>query len=246
MPTRLERLGERYRKRFLDGMCRQLNGLFDGVVGGQQRAKFFDVDAIDPRLHQLDENHDAIRSELLGLLDQQDRLPQYHDLDPVQQRISGTTPGKWNVFVLYAMGRTLSSARRCCPRTTAILDAIPNKFEAFFSILEPRKSVPAHNGPYLGYLRYHLGVKVPAEAPPTIRVGDRRYTWQEGQSMMFDDSWDHEVFNESDEARAILVVDVFRPMPWWPDLLNRTASRFGFATAYGKHVAARQERIFGG
>ena len=47
-----------------------------------------------------------------------------------------------------------------------LVAGIPNLFQAFFSILEPGKSIPAHEGPYCGYLRYHLGLIVPEESPP--------------------------------------------------------------------------------
>ena len=243
--SRWQRWRDRARKQLLDVMVEQLNRRFEVVVSGDDRAKFFDPQAVEPRLLTLDRNFATIRRELDGLLTRRHQLAQYHDLDPVQQRISKATPGRWNVFVLHAMGKTPPSALRVCPQTCALLDTIPNKFEAFFSILEARKSVPAHHGPYLGYLRYHLGLKVPADNPPSIRVEDRRYTWREGESMIFDDSWEHEVDNQCDELRAILVVDILRPMPWWPDLLNRTASRVGFDTIYGKQVARRQESIFG-
>jgi aspartyl/asparaginyl beta-hydroxylase (cupin superfamily) len=122
------------------------------------------------------------------------------------------------------MGEKPEFNRRHCPRTCDILDRIPNLFQAFFSILEGGKSIPEHAGPYRGYLRYHLGLKVPRERAPRIRIKDQFFTWEEGRSMLFDDSWEHEVENESDDLRVVLVVDVLRPMPRLPHCLNACVS----------------------
>ena len=80
-------------------------------------------------------------------------------------------------------------------------------------LLDPRggKSIPVHEGPYRGYLRYHLGLVVPAEDPPSIRIKDQHYTWREGESILFDDSWEHEVINHCPEDRVVLIVDIRRP-----------------------------------
>jgi aspartyl/asparaginyl beta-hydroxylase (cupin superfamily) len=79
---------------------------------------------------------------------------------------------------------------------------------------------------------------VPAERPPRIRMRDEIYTWKEGESILFDDSWDHEVFNDSSELRAVLIVDVLRPMPRIPALVNRGAA-FAARYLYGRKVLAR-------
>ena len=98
---------------------------------------------------------------------------------------------------------------------------MPGVLGAFFSILDPKKTVPAHEGPFMGYLRYHLALVVPEEKPPTIRVKDRFHTWKERESVVFDDSWEHEVLNESEGQRVVLIVDFMRPMPWPLHLANR-------------------------
>lgn len=112
-----------------------------------------------------------------------------------------------------------------CPLTTALLHKIPNVYQAFFSILDPKKSIPAHSGSYLGYLRYHLGLQVPKDNPPRMRVKDQIHTWEEGRSIVFDDSWEHEVYNESEDIRAVLIVDFLRPLPLHLHATNWTVTR---------------------
>ena len=93
-------------------------------------------------------------------------------------------------------------------------------------MLEPGKSIPAHHGPYRGYLRYHLGIKVPKESPPSIRLKDQIYHWEEKESVLFDDTWDHEVINKSNQERVVLIIDLLRPLPFLPNQINRFIANF--------------------
>jgi aspartyl/asparaginyl beta-hydroxylase (cupin superfamily) len=213
-----------------------LNRFFDLYTGGKKRPVFFDIQKTYPALLALERNYPVIREELEAILPQKNAMPKYHELDVLQYHISagGGENKDWKVFMLYAMGRKPESNRALCPRTCALLDQIPNLFEAFFSILDGGKSIPAHPGPYRGYLRYHLGLKVPEKNPPTIRVKDQYYTWKEGESILFDDSWEHEVYNHSDDVRVVLIVDVLRPLPPLPHAINRLAQPvIGFFYARG-------------
>ena len=154
----------------------------------------------------------------------------------MQHYISGRfDPEKdWKVFYLYAMGEKPAANRARCPRTAALLDQVPGLFQAFFSILDGGKSIPAHAGPYRGYIRYHLGLVVPEDNPPSIRVKDQHYTWKEGESILFDDSWDHEVINKSDGDRVVLIVDVRQadaPAPGGAEPIRRVGHAAGLRQA---------------
>ena len=101
-----------------------------------------------------------------------------------------------------------------CPQTAALMREIPGMTTAMISILSPRKHILDHRGPYKGVLRYHLGLIVPEDAEACrIRVGEDIRHWQEGKSMVFDDTFNHEVWNDTDETRVVLFVDVLRPLP---------------------------------
>ncbi len=211
-------------------------------VGGDDRPVTYDVDAVCPELRRLEEQTDAIRQELLALLPDRDDIPKYHEIDPGRSHISSDADGdaSWRVFMLYAMGAKPAENRARCPRTCELLDATPNLFQAFFSILEPRKSVPAHESPYAGYLRYHLPLIVPTDNPPRMRMRDRWHTWKEGEGLLFCDYWEHEVENHSDQVRVVLIIDLFHPMPWLRDRTNRAITRQYLRRLYGKKVATGQ------
>jgi aspartate beta-hydroxylase/beta-hydroxylase len=86
---------------------------------------------------------------------------------------------------------------------------------------------------------------VPKHDPPSIRVAGREYVWTEGEGVMFDDSWPHEVINHSSEARVVLIVDVPRPLPLLPRLVNN-AVLWGFAApAYAKKVIGKADAYSG-
>ncbi len=107
--------------------------------------------------------------------------------------------------------------------------------QAFFSILDGSRSIPTHRGPYHGYIRYHLALVVPERDPPSIRIEDQRYTWREGEGILLDDSWDHEVYNKSDIEWVVLIVDIRRPIPFFFDALNRFAVSV-MRRVYGKQI----------
>lgn len=218
-----------------------INNYLANHVGGNQRPTFFDVEQICPELTQLTLNFDVIKSELVQALHKKPHLPRYHDVDPGEYKISNTLhmDKNWNVFMLYLLGYKPEDNRSLCPQTCSLLAQVPNMLQAFFSILDPGKSIPLHEGPYYGYLRYHLGLQVPKVDPPTLRINNQPYTWKEGEAVLFDDSWPHEVINNSNEPRAVLIVDILRPLPWLPSLVNK-ALTYGLAKPiYGRSVMNR-------
>lgn len=198
-----------------DSAVRILNKWFAWAADGERRPAFHDIDKVCPSLRTLDRNYRIIQNEMESVLRHKERIPRYHEISPRETYISGTVnPDKsWRIFTLMTLIGTPAANREKCPQTAAFINQIPGVISAFFSILDAGKSIPAHCGPSLGYLRYHLALRVPQINPPSIRVKDQHYIWEEGKSVIFDDSWEHEVFNESDESRVVLIVDIFRPMP---------------------------------
>jgi beta-hydroxylase len=147
----------------------------------------------------LEANWEAVRDEYLA-------LPP--DLfDPwVQRPMHG---GGWTVFGLFAVGRPIPEAADRCPRTSELLRRIPSLSMAGFSRLAPHAHVKPHVGWAASVYRLHLGLVVPAGC--RLRVGDETRGWQEGRCLIFDDTVEHEAWNDSDEPRAVLLLDFLRP-----------------------------------
>lgn len=216
-----------------------VNNIFAKAIDAEKRPTFFNISEIYPALNEITANFNLIKAEFEYAYKKVNGLPKYHEVDPGEAEISNTTAKNWNVFMLYLLGYKPQNNRSLCPETCKLLEKIPNLVQAFFSILEPGKSVPKHKGPYLGYLRYHLGIHVPSNNPPYIIVNDQPYTWKEGEAVMFDDSWPHEVVNNCSDFRAVLIIDVLRPMPIWPQMLNRFITNVVAKYTYGRSVIKR-------
>jgi aspartyl/asparaginyl beta-hydroxylase (cupin superfamily) len=123
--------------------------------------------------------------------------------------------GAWEVFILYERGRRHDERCRSFPTVCEIVERHRTVRSLagliYFSRLGPHSRVAPHSGPTNMRLRAHLGIEVPPQCG--IRVGATSATWHEAKCIVFDDSFAHEVWNESDRERIVLVVDL-----WHPDL----------------------------
>ena len=173
-----------------------------------------------PFLEAFEGEWKAILAEVEPVLAQRKMLPAFHEISPDQMKISMNQ--SWKVLVLYGFGTRSESNCRRFPKTAELLSRVPNLQSAWFSIIEPGYHIPAHRGVTKGILRAHLGLKVPEAAERCrMRVGDAIVSWHPGKSFVFDDLYEHEVWNETPEERVILLFDFDRPMRLWGRVLNR-------------------------
>ena len=172
-----------------------------------------------PWVAEVEKDWKKIRAELDLVMERKDDLPNFHDIMDEVRTI--TTDNLWKTFFLAGYGLESDENSRRCPNTTEIIKRIPGMKTAFFSILAPKKHIPAHKGPYNGVLRYHLGLIVPEPKEKCrIRIEDTITHWDEGDSIIFDDTFEHEVWNDTDGFRAVLFVDFVRPVMFPFNLLN--------------------------
>lgn len=167
----------------------------------------------------LEQNHAIIRKELDGILEHLEQIPSFQQISADQKSI--TQDDKWKTFFLYGFGYKAEQNCAKCPETTKLIENIPGMKTAFFSILAPGKHIPEHRGLYKGFIRYHLGVKIPQ--PNTqcgIKVDGETRHWEEGKSLIFDDTYLHEAWNDSDEIRVVLFMDILRPLKFPGNILN--------------------------
>jgi beta-hydroxylase len=218
----LQQLRKRRRKWFKRRGKRILRALFrylgkQSLVGDPpvfDAAKF-------PWAMELEKNHDVIRRELQDILVMREYIPLFHELSRDQKRIS--TGENWRTFFLMGFGYEAEQSWKRCPETMKVLSKIPNLRSAFFSILGPNYHIPHHQGVTKGLIRCHLGLIVPDQRDQCVmRVDDQICQWEEGRCLVFDDTYDHEVWNKTDQERVVLLIDVDRPMR----LIGRLISRF--------------------
>lgn len=204
-----------------------------------------------PWVAELERSWPAIRSEAAAVLADLDGVPPLADLSPDHRDIAPA--GKWRSFFLYGYGYREEINCRRCPRTTELLGNVPGLNSAFFSVLVPRTHIPAHTGVTKAILTCHLGIRVPAQAERCrMRVGDRTVSWRAGEALVFDDTVEHEVLNETDEVRIVLLIQFRRPVRgagrWLGSLFLWAVRRTRFvqdARRGVKHWAERQASCAG-
>lgn len=205
-----------------------------------------DVPVFDPGVFpfvkELEAGWPAMRAELDRLLRYRDDIPRFYEVSRDQKRIS--KEGRWKTFVFQGWGIQSALAGRLCPETTRLLSRVPRLESAFFSILAPGASIPRHTGVFKGLVRCHIPLLVPRRREDCVMwVDDAPYSWEEGQALVFDDTFPHEVRNDTDESRVVLLFDFERPMRPFGRVVTALALGALKRTAYVRE-AARNHAAF--
>jgi Aspartyl/Asparaginyl beta-hydroxylase/Domain of unknown function (DUF6817) len=157
-----------------------------------------------PPAQYLESHSEEIRDEILAL-----DPARFH---PESERIRRT--GDWDVLFLYERGRRHDDVCDACPVTARGIEAHDTMRTAagliYVSRMRPGTHIHAHRGPTNLRLRCHLGIKVP-DGECAIRVADETRRWEEGRCLVFDDHFEHEAWNHTDDERIVLIVDLWHP-----------------------------------
>ncbi|MCK5710814.1 MAG: aspartyl/asparaginyl beta-hydroxylase domain-containing protein [Deltaproteobacteria bacterium] len=173
-----------------------------------------------PWVKEIEDNWEKIREEIDQVMERREDLPSFHEIMPEVKTI--TTDNNWKTFFLAGYGLESDENTKRCPETMRLLRKIPGMKTAMFSILSPNKHIPAHKGPFNGVLRYHLGLIIPEPKEKCrIRIDKEIKHWNEGESIIFDDTFNHEVWNDTSGFRAVLFVDFVRPVKFPFNLFNK-------------------------
>ncbi len=164
-------------------------------------------------LRPIEANWQTILAELQEVMKNRDAVPSFHEVSPDQKKIS--KGNAWKTFILYGFG--YRSEKNCaqCPETARLLAQVPKLQTAWFSIMSPGYHIPPHKGVTKGIVRVHLGLIVPQDRENCyMRVDTEKCMWAPGECLVFDDTFEHEVYNNTDEDRVVLLFDFDRPMRW--------------------------------
>lgn len=184
---------------------------------GLPQVQFFDR-AQFPWLDAVEAATGAIREELRAVMAAPDSFRPYLQSDPRRPRKEQDgmldNPA-WSAFYLWKDGEVVEANAARCPRTLAALEGVPltrvqnRSPSVLFSLLRPGAHIP----PHCGLVNTRLIVHLPLIVPPgcSFRVGNETRDWVEGQAWAFDDTFEHEAWNRSNESRVILLFEVWRP-----------------------------------
>lgn len=174
-------------------------------------------------LAPLQQNWELIRAEALNLLAlQKIKAAEKND----DAGFNSFFKNGWKRFYLKWYDASHPSAEHFCPQTVALLRGIPCVKAAMFAELPPGAMLNRHRDPFAGSLRYHLGLVTPNDDRCFIEVDGQRYSWRDGQGVIFDETYLHWAKNDSESNRIILFCDIERPMRYrWAQAVNRWLGR---------------------
>jgi aspartyl/asparaginyl beta-hydroxylase (cupin superfamily) len=185
---------------------------------GLPEIEFHDRDQF-PELDAIEAATETIRGEFEALVaaEAAEMVPyiQYPDHVPVAQWAELNKNRKWTAIHLLQNGKRVDTNAGHCPQTMAVLAKLPQPDvpgaspNAMFSLLAPRTRIPPHTGVANTRLVCHLPLIVPPDCG--FRVGNTTRAWELGKTFVFDDTIEHEAWNDSDELRVVLIVDLWPP-----------------------------------
>lgn len=199
-----------------------------------ERAEFPWLDALEAATAD-------IRAELINVLaDGPTVLEPYVSVDgqPQDRWRELNNSRRWGVFYLWKAGEPVAENLARCPKTAAALGAWPQcRLEgtgptAVFSILDARTRIPPHVGVNNARLIVHLPLIVPPGCG--FRVGAETRSWEPGKAFVFDDTIEHEAWNDSDQPRAVLILDTWNPALSGPEREMISALTEGVGAYYGE------------
>ncbi|HEY2445508.1 MAG TPA: aspartyl/asparaginyl beta-hydroxylase domain-containing protein [Rhizomicrobium sp.] len=173
-----------------------------------------DEEVYFPEAISFAENWRAIRDEALTVANALSSVPRFHELMQAQAPISDNDGRDWRVFVLRAYGIDIAPNLQRCPVTAALVSRCPSVLSASFSFLEPGKHIPRHRGPFRGIVRCHVGLSMPRDEngwPGAILwIDGVEHRLDDGDFLVWDDTYPHEVLNSTGDLRVALLLDIWR------------------------------------
>lgn len=188
-------------------------------IPGLPPKPFFEREDL-PWVQTLEAGIPVIREELLALMQTENPFTPYVQLPPDSPQARDWAivnhSDTWASRHVYRHGELIESTAALCPRTVALLDTVPvmripgHAPEVLFSVLKAHSRIPAHHGTVNGRLIIHVPLIVPFNCG-ALKAADEQRTWEEGKCIIFDDSFAHEAWNDSDHTRVVLLVDTWNP-----------------------------------
>ncbi len=193
-----------------------------------------------PWLDAIEAATDDIRDEFIGVLHAEEGFTPYVSYPqdvPHNQFAELNNSPRWSAFHLYKMGQRVDENAAKCPKTIDALGGAPQPDQpgrtpsAMFSLLKPRTRIPPHNGVTNTRLVTHLALIIPDGC--RFRVGNDIRQWTPGKAWVFDDTIEHEAWNDSDKLRVVLIFDIWHPHLTPPERAMITAMTAGLSAFTG-------------
>jgi beta-hydroxylase len=232
---------------FIIRFGKHLRGFFDRLIASSSLVStdpILDVRAF-PWTAILRENWQAIRHEAIAVALQGEASPSLATISPDHRAIAAVN--MWRSFFLWGYSFPIEDNLAQCPETAKIVAQIPGLNSAFFSILAPGTHIPNHRGVTKGLITCHLGLIVPRDGDVRMRVDDRIVRWAEGETLVFDDTYSHEVWNDTHGTRVVLLIQFERPLRqpgrWIADTFLKVVRRSAFVQEARDNIRSWNEAV---
>ncbi len=226
-------------------VTRHLHRVFDRIIASSSLV------ANDPVLDVRDFPWTAVlRENWLAIRDEAVRVARQGE---ASSGLATIAPDRDNArsFAVYGCGDPIEDALAHCPHTAAAVARIPGLDSAVFSILAPGTHIPERRGATKGLITCHLGLVVPRDGDVRMRVHDRTLRWAEGETLVFDDTYRHAVWNDTRGTRMVLLIRFERPLrhpgKWIAALLGAvrraTGAQDAARTSGGAYAAVERRGV---
>jgi beta-hydroxylase len=191
-----------------------------------------DIEQNFPNHHLFESNHNfsKIKKEIKEVLQDNKSLPlTKNTFNNLNKNIGNGLDGEqkdnedgWKILIISTGGQFTPKGLQKCPFLCKLVQSCPEIQSCVVSILPPHKGIPIHIGYYKGIIRYQLGVIIPKDSKKVyLCVNGQRYYYKEGEGVIFDDTFAHKVYNNSNSYRVVIYMDIQRKkLPYNLDYLN--------------------------
>jgi aspartyl/asparaginyl beta-hydroxylase (cupin superfamily) len=186
-----------------------MNDLKDILKTDKNPFFFYDKNLF-PFLEQIENNYETIRDELIQLIASNNEGNWLHTFP---NYVKSEKQKAWKVYSFLFFSMKFPSHANLCPKTAELIFSVPEIMSCDYSYLKANTKILPHKGYSRMVLRCHLPLIVPKGNLCGLRVGTETKYWKEGELFIFDDSFEHEAWNDSDEDRVVLMFDI--PNPRW-------------------------------
>ncbi len=170
-----------------------------------------------PWLADIEANIPDMQEELAGVIAQTQEFTPYVQGQPNRPRPNNPLldDPSWGAYYFWKDGEEVRENTDRCPKTKAALESAPIPLiherspMALYSVLEPGTHIAPHYGMLNTRLICHIPLILPEDC--ALRVGGETRPWKDGEALIFDDSFEHEAWNRSDQRRVILLFEIWRP-----------------------------------
>ncbi|MGD2114195.1 MAG: aspartyl/asparaginyl beta-hydroxylase domain-containing protein [Acidobacteriota bacterium] len=159
-----------------------------------------------PFVRKLEVLHPRIKAEVLRAVEAGTGVDRYDHYKVSDDR--------WQAIYLFRGGAPVEASRELVPTTFRFMeedlgDWLCPLLEMHFSMLSPHTRIPPHCDLWNFTINLHLAVSIPEDCG--IRVANETRQWDEGKCLLFDYSYRHQAWNDSDRHRICLLMDLWNP-----------------------------------